>query len=413
MSYDVVVVGAGVAGVIAAGAASLRGAKVLLLEQKESIQTALRDSLQNEDFLTYNSRRMQFQHQICEGAEFMETALKLFSPKKLCTFLEGMGVPYTLGDEEAILFGRGGKSSFISALSMWIERLDVDTLVNATVTKIIDRDSVIVGVEYSHLNETIELAAEAIVLTCGAPIEESSSKKLIKQLSHHITPVEPSLFPITMENGCLDGLSLPKSRIYLWDQGKKVNDFSGAIAFEKGLMTGVPVLNISRFLARLSYEEEHYRDIALTIDILPTLDDGDLKKELTEKLNSQKKGPLMEILEHYVPTVVAEMIIVRDLKSEVTLTCESLTKGQRKLIMAGIKRFTPDFRSNFHFENAQMASGGIHVDEINPDTMGSYMYSGLYCAGELLDIDALYGGYNLQIAFSTAKLAGEAAAGGL
>lgn len=413
MSYDVIVVGAGIAGVIAAGAASLKGAKTLLIECEDSIQKALRRSIQNEEYLTYNSRRMQFQQQICHGAEFMEMALKVFSPKKFCTFLEGMGVPYELGEAEEILFGRGGKSSFISALLFWLERLDVDTVTGATVTEVIEKGSIVRGVAYDHLNETIEVAANAVVIATGAQIEESNSKGLNKKLSHHITPVEPSLFPLVMENSCLDEVTLSKARIYLWDQGKKVVDFAGDILFSEGSLTGIPVLNISRYLARLSYEEEHYRDISLTIDILPTIDDGILKKELNEKLNEKGKGLLIEVLEQYVPHTIGEIIIVRDLKGGPTMTCESLTKAQRKLIMGGIKRFEPDFKSNFKFTDAYMASGGTHVEELNPETVGSYMYSGLYFAGEVLDIDALYGGYNMQIACSTAKLAGESAAGGL
>lgn len=413
MSYDVIVVGAGIAGVIAAGAASLKGAKTLLLESGESIGVSLRNSLRNEEYLTYNSRRMQFQNQICHGSDFMETALKIFSPKKLCTFLEGLAVPYELGEEEEILFGRGGRTSFVSALTFWLERLDVDMVTEAVVTNVIEKECVVVGVEYFHLNETIEVAAESVVIATGAQIEESLSKKLNKKLSHHITPVEPSLFPIPMENSCLDEVALPKSRIYLWDQGKKVMDFVGDILFSEGVLTGIPVLNISRYLARLSFEEENYREISLTIDTNPKIDDGDLKKELNSKLNATGKKPLIDILEEYVPHKIGEMIIIRDLKSDLTLTCESLTKAQRKIIMGGIKRFEPDFRSNFKFADALTVSGGTHLDEINADTMGSYIHSGLYFAGEVLDIDALYGGYNLQIAFSTGKVAGESAAGRL
>lgn len=413
MSYDVIVVGAGIAGVFAAGSASLKGAKTLLLETKESLQASINASLQNEEFLTYNSRRMQFQQQICHGADFMETPLKIFSPKKLCTFLEGMAVPYELGEEEEILFGRGGKSSFISAITFWLERLDVDVVAGATVHRIIEENSIVKGVEYDNLNETIEVFAESVIVATGAQIEESDSRRLNKKLSHHVTPVEPSLFAIPLENNCLDDILLNNVRMYLWDQGKKVVDFSGDIAFSECAIQGVPALNISRYLARLSFEEENYREIALTIDLLPSIDDGDLKKELNDKLNNAGKGFLLEILKEYIPDEIAEIIIVRDLKSGPTLSCESLTKAQRKIIMAGMKRFTPDFKSCFKFGDALMASGGTHVEELNPDTMGSYIHSGLYYAGEVLDVDALYGGYNLQIAFSTAKVAGESAAGRL
>ncbi len=401
MSREIVVVGGGPAGVMAAGIAALRGASVTLVEQGESVEAALLTAFSGEDALSNTERRLQFQHHFFGVVDQLEQAYKLFSGTKFLTFLDGLGLPWQRGDGEVILFGAGGAARAAAELAAWLERTGAKVRTGESVRTIRSDAAQLSG---CTLTSGEEIDAAQVILAAGA-----GSEAVLASTAHNALPFAQSLHPIALSEAAPQSADLRKVRFYLWDGQSKLADFSGTARLEGRKLTGEPIENLSRALSR-AMADGVAETLALTVDLFPAIDDGDMKQELNIRLADEPKAKLVEVLTAYVTEDLAEYIVTSLCTLPIGSKCTSLTKAVRKKLLGALKRFPLPLSTVSKIQGVTV-SGGVPLAEINPENLESFVLSGLYIAGSAIDADARLGGFNLQHAFATGHLAGSAATG--
>jgi predicted Rossmann fold flavoprotein len=416
MNYDIVVIGGGPAGLLAAGKAAFDGASVLLLEKKKAPGSKLLITGNGRCNITNNSQRIQFQHKVLAGADFLEMPLKLFSPNKFMIFLEGLGIPFNIEKDNTVFPKKNSAVAVRDALRNWTIKCGVDIKTHSEVTDIINKDSIISSVKYINNDKNITVNCKsAIIATGGLSYPETGSNgdgyQFAEKFGHSLITPMASLVPIALGNRKnmepLQGVALKDARLYLWSKGKKIDDKAGDILFTHFGISGPTVLDISRSVSSLIKDK---KEAILTLDFIPQIDEGILDKELVKLLESNGKKSLITTLKEYVNIKVAEYLVINICKLDKEFKSAEVTVPIRKTIRAALKRLELPLKGTLPIDKATVTAGGINTDEINPNTMESYIVSGLYFAGEVMNIDAYCGGFNLQIAYSTGRLAGMSAA---
>ena len=416
MKYDVIVVGAGPAGMMAAGKAALEGANVVLIEKNSEMGRKLLLSGEKDCIITNDSQRLQFQHKINSGVYFMETALKLFSPRKFLLYLEGLGVGVEY-KKEGFVIPRGNSAQKVrDALVTWLKAVGVTTLTQREVVSIDTTDGVVSGVTVMHNQVEEALQAKAVVVaTGGLSFPETGSTgdghTMATTLGHEVSPTMGALVPLTLGNrsvfNALDTIELRGVRLYLWHQGKKVDDRVGELLFTSFGIDGTAPRDISRSVSE--YMQKETAPI-LTLDCIPSVDEGDLEKELITLFGENGTEEVHSLLKKYVSAPLATFLAGSIAGISTKTTGGVVSTAQRKKLRAALKRLDLPLEGTRSIEHAQITAGGIDLNSINPETLESYIASGLFFAGEVLNVDANRGGYNLQMAWSTGRLAGSSAA---
>ena len=299
-----------------------------------------------------------------------------------------------------------------------LQELNVKIYTNSKVTKIGTKNNRVSFVEYEKNGKTCKMNTDKIILSTGGKSYPQTGStgdgyKLAKELGHTITKIKPSLVPyeIKDKNLCneLQGLSLRNVKIKLIDTSKNkiiYEDF-GEMLFTHFGVSGPIILSSSAHLLRYQKIEEKLKtdNIKLIIDFKPALDneklDARIRRDFEETKNKQFKNSLFNLL----PQKLIKTIVERT-KIDENKKVNEITKIERQNLLKQLKEFEiiiKDFRS---IDEAIITAGGISTKEINPSTMESKIISGLYFAGEIIDVDAYTGGFNLQIAYSTGYTAG-------
>ncbi len=409
MKSDIVVVGGGIAGVFAAAKAALDGAKVVLIEKMPEILYRFSHGTPPET-LTNDSQRLRFQSRVTHGADFMEMALKLFSPNKLLIQLEGIGIPVKIIDGEYVFPGEPS-SVLAQKFQSWLNHCGVKICTNAALTKIISDNGAVTGVVYSQDNKEVTVETSSVVLACGGiGVPELGANgdgfRILEELGHHVLPPRPALAPLKLGDsevfGTLTGLNLPDARLYLWNEGKKVDDCRGTLRFIESGISGSTALDLSAVVL------EKYPDLTLTLELLPFLDEGVFDKELISHFETDASVQVIKILSKYLPKRLCKTVLaVAELPENIR--GGALTTKQRKQLRATIYRMPLNLQGTMPVEQATDTAGGADLSAVNPETMGSYVCAGLFIAGELLDISTRWGGYSMHCAIATGRLAGMSA----
>jgi predicted Rossmann fold flavoprotein len=407
MQYDVIVVGGGPAGILAAGAAGARGRSVLLIEKNEKLGKKLFITGKGRCNVTNAAEMDEFMSNIPKNSKFLYSAFRALSNNDLIAILSEMGLKTKI-ERGGRVFPESDKSSdVLKALQKYLDKNNVDIILNAAVTEIKVADN---KVQKLLLEDGRSYDCESLIIcTGGLSYPQTGSTgdgfEFAKGVGHTVTDIFPSLIPLVVKEDYikeLQGLSLKNVSIRVTVDNKSIYDDFGEMLFTHYGLSGPIILSASFYIS------DHLRkkkNIKLAIDLKPALSEEELDKrvlkDFSEKLNKQFKNSLDALL----PQKLIPMIIKLS-KIDENKEVNQISKEERKQLVSILKNFEFTIIGTRPIAEAIVTSGGISLKEINPKTMESKLVQGLYFAGEVMDLDAFTGGYNLQIAFSTGYAAG-------
>jgi len=404
----IVVIGAGAAGMMAAGQAALAGHEVLLLEKMKRPGRKLAITGKGRCNLTNSAKIADFISHFGKNGRFLRQAFGQFFSEDLVNFFENIGVPLVT-ERGGRIFPKSGKApEVVAALEKWIEKCGVTLRTACTVRKLQIEDNRITGV----ITDAQTISANAIILaTGGASYPRTGSTgdgyEFAKLAGHTITPIRPALVPLEAEKSTshLDGLKLRNINAKCFIDGKKFREEFGELTFIDGTVSGPVIIKMSGDIVDALRNSQK---VEISVDLKPALDEQKLDRRLVRDFTTRGKEPLKSVLRGLIPReLVSE--IVANLAIYGNKNVCTITTKERKKVRNWLKDFRIQIKGNRPFAEAIITAGGVSTKEINPKTMESKITSGLYITGELLDLNANTGGYNLQEAFSTGYVAGTTA----
>jgi hypothetical protein len=398
---------------MAAGMAASLGAETLLVEKMDRSGRKLSITGKGRCNLTNHAPLEQFLDAYGPNGKFLRQALMQFSNTDLVAFVESLGVPVEL-ERSGRFFPSGNRAADITqALTKWTVDTGVSFRPNSAVTKLLVEDGLVTGVEVGSGKVT---PAESVVLaTGGLSYPETGSTGdgyLIAQtVGHNIIPPRPALVPIETKGDVaprLQGLSLRDVGARLMIDDRCEASLVGDLLFTHFGLSGPVILYLSRQIVDALQTGSR---VEIALDLVTAMDEKTLETRLLSSFNDMGKRELHNILEELLPVRLATVLLdAVDLSGNTTGS--QVTTAERRRLRHVIKDFRLIVTGHRSWDEAIITAGGVSLDEVDPRTMQSRLVKGLYFAGELLDIDGPTGGYNLQAAFSTGRLAGQSAATG-
>lgn len=406
MKKKIVVIGAGPAGIMAAGKAAENGNQVILVEKNNRIGRKILISGKGRCNITNNTDIEGLIENTPGNGCFLYSAFYTFSNTDLIDFFNKYGLKTKVERGGRVFPVSDNAKDVVDTLNAFLKKKRVDLWLNSPVEKILTEDKKVTGI---MLKSGKIISCDMVVLaTGGASYPGTGSTgdgyKMAKELGHTIVPLKPSLVPlITKEEWVKDlqGLSLKNVSITLVDnKGKKIYSDFGEMLFTHFGVSGPIILSASRHI--LDYD---YKGVKLIIDLKPALAEEKLDERIQRDLLKFSRKQFKNSLDELLPQKLIP-VIVRLSKIDSAKTVNQITKEERRFLVKLLKNLTLTINGARPIEEAIVTSGGVSVDEINPSTMESKLIKGLFFAGEVIDLDAYTGGFNLTIAFSTGYLAG-------
>lgn len=406
MNRKIAIIGGGPAGMMAAASAAAAGVQAVIYEQNNILGKKLRITGKGRCNVTNNCTVEEFFSEVTKNHKFLYSAVNRFTPSDTISFFESLGVPLKTERGRRVFPVSDKASDIANALETHIKKNGTE-IRREKVLSVEKTENTVVGLTtasgFASFSEIIIATGGVSYPGCGST---GDGLKFADTLGISVVPPRPSLVPvITRENTShLAGLSLKNIRLDLEYNQKVIFSEIGEMLFTHFGLSGPLVLSAS---ARMN--SGRTKDYIISLDLKPALRNEQLDKRLISDLGKYAQRDFINSLHDLLPRTLIPEIVHRSGISERKKSGE-ITKEERLSLAAVLKRlsYTPiSFRP---IEEAIITSGGINVTEINPKTMMSKKLDGLYFAGELIDVDAYTGGYNLQIAFSTGHAAGSAAA---
>jgi predicted Rossmann fold flavoprotein len=409
-SYDVIVIGAGAAGLMAAGQAAQKGANTLLLEKMESPGRKLFISGKGRCNLTNSAPINEFLEHFGKNGPFLRQAFHRFFTQDLVTFFKELGVPSITERGGRVFPASDSSQDVIDALLRWTKNAGVELRLSSPVKSIHLIDGKISGVETA---DGLISTNAVIIATGGASYPATGSTgdgyHFAEAAGHTIIPIRPALVPLTTAGNIAQkcqGLSLRNVLITVWTDNKQSDEGFGEMLFTHFGISGPVILTLSGKIVD-SLRENKLIDI--NIDLKPALDEQKLDARIRRDLDSNGKKQFQTILNGLLPKKLIPVCIEQTGIPE-DKVCHQITAKERKQLCHWLKNCRLHITGHRSYRQAIVTAGGVSTREINPRTMASQIVDGLFFAGEVIDVDADTGGYNLQAAFSTGWLAGQSAA---
>ncbi len=408
---DILVVGAGASGLMAAGFAAKAGAKVLLLEKMERPARKLRITGKGRCNLTNTAEPAEFISHFGKNGRFLHKSIGAFFSKDLIAFFNTLGVA-TKTERGGRVFPQSDEAQeIVDALVTWAKNCGVTIKSGSSVQGLIVEDGRIVGAKDAQ-GESYRCSK--LVLACGGasyPGTGSSGDgyRLAKEIGHKIKSVHPALIPLITAGDTaerLQGLSLKNADVSLWIDGKKQASEFGEMLFTHFGLSGPCILSLS---GKAVEALDTGKKVEVSIDLKPALDDGKLDARLQRELSEHGKKQFQNILPLLLPrTLIA--VCIDEVGIEASFPCHQVSAKQRHRLRSWLKDFRLKIEGYRPIKEAIVTAGGVSLKQVDSKSMESRLVEGLYFCGEVLDIDADTGGFNLQAAFSTGVLAGKSAA---
>ena len=411
--YDVIVIGAGAAGLMAAATAARSGKKVLLMEKMEKAGRKIRITGKGRCNLTNARPPEEFSEAIRTNADFFEVAFAEFNNKATIRLFERLGVKLDIERGQRV-FPRSGKAwDIANALEDYCKDNGVEFMFNTRVSEILTLAGKVYGVEYINKRgfKRKEEAANVIIATGGVSYPGTGSTGdgyiFADQVGHTVEAVRPSLTPLRTSHPqakFLNGLLLKNINTKLYIDDELRQEEFGEISFSDRGIEGAVALRVSRDAVDALIDE---RRVKLVIDMKPALTEEILTERIEREIAEMQPDEFFsELLRKLVPKHLV-IPIAHELDVHSKNYIRKVTDAEIARLVKVLKGFVFPITDYAPFEYAVVTAGGVRCDEVNKYTMESLKVKGLYFAGEVLDIDANTGGYNLQIAFSTGRLAGQ------
>ncbi|MBO4907987.1 MAG: NAD(P)/FAD-dependent oxidoreductase [Lachnospiraceae bacterium] len=400
----IIVIGGGPAGMLAAVSASGDDTKVILLEKNDKLGKKLFITGKGRCNITNSADTSVIMKNIMTNPKFMYSALESYDNSDIIRDIESFGCKVK---EE-----RGGRmfpvsdhsSDVIKALSNMLDNAGVEVRLRSEVKKIEKTEQ---GFDVFFSNGKKENADAVIVATGGISYAATGSTgdgfEFAKAFGHTVTDLQPSLVPLVTSDGwCKDlqGLSLKNTGLKMYSAGKLIYEDFGEMMFTHFGITGPMILSASSY-----YYKRKSDDVIIHLDLKPALSEDVLDERILREISGNHEKHFINMLPSLLPAkmvpVIARMTGIEEHKK-----CGDIKKEERKKLVHLLKDLEIHVTGTRGFEEAIITKGGISVKEVSPKTMMSKLCDGLFFAGEALDLDALTGGFNLQIAWSTGFLAG-------
>ncbi len=407
--YDVLVIGAGPAGMFAAITAAENGASVIIAERNEKVGRKLAITGKGRCNVTNDCDAETVMKNLPKNPKFMYSALSAFPPSETKAFFEGEGVPLKTERGNRVFPVSDKAYDIVDALFGKLKKLGVK-IVHTRVKEVTAENGHVTGA----LTESGRISAKNVVIATGGmsyPVTGSTGDgySFARALGHTVTEIKPSLVPLETRGGCAEmmGLSLKNVTLIVKEAGKKkpVYRDMGEMLFTHFGISGPLVLSASSVMGDVT--EGRY---TAYIDFKPALDPETLDKRILRDFDERRNMKLANALRKLLPEAVIPAVLKSaDIDSEKQVN--SVTGAERSRLRGTVKAFPLEITSYRPIDEAIITDGGVSVKEIDPGTMSSKLVGGLYFAGEVIDVTGFTGGFNLQTAFATAHAAGLAASG--
>ena len=397
--FDGVIIGGGPAGLYAAIHAARGGQKVLVLEKNDRLGKKLLITGKGRCNVTNDCGVDEVLRNIPRNGRFLYSALDVCSPADVMAFFEAEGCRLKTERGNRVFPVSDRSQSVLEALRAAAERAGV-TVRQGRAKAVLTIDGAVSGVR----TQQEDIPCRWVILATGGlsyPTTGSTGDgyAIAEKLGHTVTPCEGSLVPLQTEGQDaqdMQGLSLRNVGVKLLNQkGKAIYKDFGELLFTHFGVSGPTILSASAHLKG---------QCSLSIDLKPALDEGKMNERILRDLEVYKNRSMENALTDLLPRSMIP-VVLRRLDIDPTLQANSLTKEKRRVLVELLKNFTLVITGKRPVAEAIITSGGVKVSEIDPKTMGSKLVAGLYFAGEIIDCDAYTGGFNLQIAWSTAYCA--------
>ena len=418
---NVVIIGGGPAGMLAAISSAKSGNKVTILEKMNMLGKKLLITGKGRCNITSNIPIEDFIKNIPGNGMFMYSSFNNFDNTDIIKLLEKEGVATKVERGNRVFPVSDRSLDVQKALEKILRKLNVKIILNAKVEKLLkNKENEIYGVSANINGKNEEIAADKVILATGGKSYPGTGStgdgyKLAEEVGHTIKKIRPSLVPLEAKGKSLtlckniQGLSLRNVEIKLKDLSKNkiiYEDF-GEMLFTHFGVSGPTILSSSAHLLRYKNVDNLLKEgkIALYIDLKPALSEEKLNERILRDFEGEKNKEFRNSLDKLLPKKMIEEVI-KLTEIQPSKKVNEITKKERLKLIKILKNFEVLISGFRPIEEAIITSGGINIKEINPKTMESKIVKGLFFAGEIIDVDAYTGGFNLQIAYSTGYTAG-------
>lgn len=403
---NVIVVGGGAAGMMAAVFAARNGQNVQLLEKNEKLGKKLFITGKGRCNITNAADIEDLFTAVISNPKFLYSGFYSFTNQQVIDFFEELGVKTKIERGERVFPVSDHSSDVIAAFSRELKSLGVSVSLHTEVRELLCEQDKVCGV---LLTNGKKMKADAVIVATGGISYPSTGStgdgyRFAKETGHRVTELLPSLVPMEVRQWYakeLQGLSLRNIEICITDGKKKLYEEFGEMLFTHYGVTGPVILSASSVVGKTLRKKE----LTLHIDLKPALSEEQLDKRILREFdanhNKQYKNSIDSLFPAKLKPIMIELSGIEPEKK-----VNEITKEERQRLVHLIKDFTMTLTGLRSYNEAIITKGGVSVKEVDPGTMESKKMKGLYFAGEVLDLDAVTGGYNLQIAWSTGYLAG-------